>query len=90
MSASYTREATLAALGDGFQRTTGKTLSIDIDRGSAVKTRIRAGEPADVIVVMRSESDELPRDGRIDPKTSSMSPDHSLASSFERARRCPI
>jgi molybdate transport system substrate-binding protein len=62
-------EATLAALAGGFQRTTGHTLSIAIDRGSAVKMRIRAGEPADVIVVMRSDLDELTRDGRIDPKT---------------------
>jgi molybdate transport system substrate-binding protein len=57
----------LADLVPEFERTTGHKIKATIEPTNAIMNRIKAGEAADVIILLRQSIDDLKRSGKIVP-----------------------
>lgn len=52
-------------LAEPFQAATGHTIDLQLDSTPGVKARIRAGEPADLVLVARSIAEDLAGEGHL-------------------------
>ena len=58
---------TFHEVGDAYEKKSGNTLSITVDNSGALQRRLRAGEPADVILLAAQGMDALEKENRIVP-----------------------
>src|SRR3712207_4990259 len=52
-----------------FERTSGHKVSVTFEPTNAIMTRIKGGETADVIILIKQSIDQLKSDGKLVPNT---------------------